>query len=272
MTSRPGTRRPETDPVLLSVEDGVALLTLNRPDQLNSLTHAAKTALREAVEQVADDPSVRALVLAGAGRAFCVGQDLGEHAAVLASGDPKPMQTVADDYNPVIEALDALPFPTITALHGTAAGAGLGLACATTFRVGATGTRFTTAFAGIGLSVDSGLSHSLPRLIGRDRALRLLLDAQPFTAEQAYDWGLLTELVPPDEVLSTALALARRYAQGPTTAYAGILSSVTFSQTHPLAASLEREAELQAVAGTTQDHREAVDAFLGKQKPTFTGR
>ncbi len=172
----------------------------------------------------------------------------------------------------MIEALAALPYPTVTALHGTAAGAGLGLACATTFRVGATGTRFTTAFAGIGLSVDSGLSHTLPRLVGRDRALRLLLDATPFTAEDAHRWGLLSELVAPDEVLPTAMTLARRYARGPTTAYAGILATVTFSETHPLPASLGHEAERQAAAGVTQDHREAVDAFLTKQKPTFTGR
>ncbi len=263
---------PDAGPVLLEVDDGVATLTLNRPDQLNSLTRAAKTALRDAVERVAEDTSVRALVLTGAGRAFCVGQDLGEHAAVLASGDPQPMQTVVDDYNPVIEALAALPFPTIAALNGTAAGAGLGLACATTFRIGCAGARFTTAFAGIGLSVDSGLSHTLPRLVGRDRALRLLLDAQPFTAEQAHDWGLLTELVAAEEVFTTALTLARRYAQGPTTAYAGILSSVAFAEAHPLSASLAHEAEQQAVAGVTQDHRQAVDAFLGKQKPTFTGR
>jgi 2-(1,2-epoxy-1,2-dihydrophenyl)acetyl-CoA isomerase len=261
-----------SDSVLLDVTGGVATLTLNRPEGMNSLTLDAKVALNEAVAAVASDERVRALVLTGTGRAFCVGQDLKEHAALLGTGDPAPLSTVAVHYNPLVTALAALPFPTIAAINGTAAGAGLGLACALDLRVGAAGARYTTAFAGIGLTADSGLSWTLPRLVGAGRAAALLLLAEPFTAEQALDMGILNAVVAPEQVLEVATELATKLANGPTTAYACIKESLAFGADSTLVELLAKEDELQTRAGATTDHHNAVRSFLAKQPATFTGR
>jgi len=261
-----------SDTVLLDVTGGVGTITLNRPEGMNALTVEAKLALREAVESAAADDAVRAVVLTGTGRAFCVGQDLREHAALLESGDPAPLSTVRDHYNPLVTALAAMPKPVIAAVNGTAAGAGLGIACACDFRIGAAGARYTTAFAGIGLTADSGLSWSLPRIVGAGRAAALLLLAEPFTAEQALEMGLLNAVVPAEQVLPAAVELAGRLAAGPTTAYACIKESLAFGASAGLVETLAKEDELQTRAGATEDHRNAVQSFLAKQPPTFTGR
>ncbi len=261
-----------SDTVLLDVTDGVATLTLNRPEAMNSLTVEAKVALNDAVREVAGDPRVRALVLTGTGRAFCVGQDLREHAALLESGDPAPLSTVTEHYNPLVTALAALPFPTVAAINGTAAGAGLGLACALDLRIGAAGARYTTAFTGVGLTADSGLSWTLPRLVGAGRAASLLLLAEPFTAEEAHAMGLLDRVVDPEHVLLASQELAARLAAGPTAAYACLKESLRFGATHALVETLAKEDELQTRAGRTEDHANAVKAFLAKETPVFTGR
>ncbi len=261
-----------SDTVLLERTGAVAVLTLNRPDALNALVVEMKVALREAVEQIADDDGVRAVVLTGAGRAFCVGQDLREHAELLEAGDPAPLSTVREHYNPVVHALAEMRKPTIAAINGTAAGAGLGLACALDLRIGATGARFTTAFAGIGLTADSGLSWTLPRLVGSGRATALLLLAEPFHSEQALEMGLLNAVVAPEAVLPTALELADRLAQGPTTAYACIKASVRAAADSTLVEALAEEDRLQTLAGRTSDHAAAVRSFLAKEPATFVGR
>ena len=256
----------------LDVEHGVATVVLDRPEGMNALTLDAKRGLLDAVAQVQADPSVRALVLTGTGRAFCVGQDLREHAALLEAGDPAPLSTVRDHYNPLVSALASLPFPTVAAINGTAAGAGLGLACALDFRIGAAGSRYTTAFAGIGLSADSGLSWTLPRLVGEGRARALLLLAEPFTAEQALEMGMVNAVVDPDQVRTAATELATRLATGPTAAYACIKQAVTAAASSSFEQALATEDALQTRAGGTQDHRDAVRAFGAKQVPVFSGR
>jgi 2-(1,2-epoxy-1,2-dihydrophenyl)acetyl-CoA isomerase len=261
-----------SDTVLLERTGAVAVITLNRPDALNSLVVEMKVALRDAVEQVADDDGVRAVVLTGAGRAFCVGQDLREHAELLEAGDPAPLSTVREHYNPVVTALAQMRKPTIAAINGTAAGAGLGLACALDLRVGATGARYTTAFAGIGLTADSGLSWTLPRLVGSGRATALLLLAEPFHAEQALEMGMLNAVVAPEAVLPTAFELADRLASGPTTAYACIKASVRAAADSTLVEALAEEDRLQTLAGGTQDHAAAVRSFLAKEPASFVGR
>jgi len=261
-----------SDTVLLDVTGGVGTITLNRPEGMNALTVEAKLAFREAVEAAAADDAVRAVVVTGTGRAFCVGQDLREHAALLESGDPAPLSTVRDHYNPLVTALAAMPKPVVAAVNGTAAGAGLGIACACDFRIGAAGARYTTAFAGIGLTADSGLSWSLPRIVGAGRATALLLLAEPFTAEQALEMGLLNAVVPAEQVLPAAVELAGRLAAGPTTAYACLKESLAFGASAGLVETLAKEDELQTRAGATEDHRNAVQSFLAKQPPTFTGR
>ena len=261
-----------TDPVLLDVTQAVATITLNRPDGMNSLTVAAKVALNEAVRTVAADPSVRALILTGSGRAFCVGQDLREHAALFHAGDSAPLSTVTEHYNPLVTMLSELPIPTIAALNGTAAGAGLGLACALDLRIAAAGSKFTTAFAGIGLTADSGLSWTLPRLIGAGRATALLLLAEPFTAEHALEMGMVNMVVPPEKVLDVATELAVRLASGPATAYGLLKQSVRFGASATLVETLAKEDELQTLAGRTSDHLGAVESFLAKTPPVFQGR
>jgi 2-(1,2-epoxy-1,2-dihydrophenyl)acetyl-CoA isomerase len=258
--------------VHLDVADGVATVALDRPEGMNALTLDAKRGLLEAVGAVRADSSLRALVLTGRGRAFCVGQDLREHAALLDAGDPAPLSTVRDHYNPLVSALAALPFPTVAAINGTAAGAGLGLACACDFRIGAAGSKYTTAFAGIGLTADSGLSWTLPRLVGEGRARALLLLAEPFTAEQALEMGMVNAVVAPDQVLSAASELAQRLATGPTAAYACVKESLAYAATSTFEQALAKEDELQTRAGGTTDHAAAVRAFVAKQVPRFEGR
>lgn len=261
-----------SDTVLLDVTGAVATITLNRPEGMNSLTVEAKVALKEAVDAVVGDARVRALVLTGTGRAFCAGQDLREHGALFDAGDPAPLSTVATHYNPLVTALHELPFPTIAALNGTAAGAGLGIACALDLRIAAAGARFTTAFAGIGLTADSGLSWTLPRLVGHGRATALMLLAEPFTAEQALEMGMVNMVVPAEDVLAVAQELAAKLAAGPTAAYAAIKESMRFSADSTLVEALAEEDVLQTRAGRTEDHANAVRSFLAKEKPVFTGR
>ena len=261
-----------SDTVLLERTGAVAVLTLNRPEALNSLVVEMKVALLQAVEQVAGDDAVRAVVLTGAGRAFCVGQDLREHAALLEAGDPAPLSTVREHYNPVVTALAEMRKPVVAAVNGTAAGAGLGLACAADFRIGAAGARFTTAFTGIGLTADSGLSWTLPRLVGAGRAAALLLLAEPFTTEQALEMGLLNAAVAPESVLPAALELAERLSQGPTAAYASVKASLRFAADSTLVEALAEEDRQQTLAGRTSDHAAAVRSFLAKQPAVFSGR
>jgi 2-(1,2-epoxy-1,2-dihydrophenyl)acetyl-CoA isomerase len=255
--------------VLVSQDGAVVTLTLDRPDSLNALDVELKESLRSHLTDIAGDDRVRAVVLAGAGRAFCVGQDLREHAAALDSS-ATPLDTVRVHYGPLVQALAGLPKPVVAAVRGMAAGAGAGLALLADFRIGGPSTRFLTAFAGIGLAADTGMSWSLPRLVGHAKATELLMLSEPVDAEQAYGLGLLTELVASDdEVLATAQRLATRLAAGPTVAYAQLKRELAGAG---LAEALAVEADAQATAGATADHRNATAAFLAKQKPDFTGR
>jgi 2-(1,2-epoxy-1,2-dihydrophenyl)acetyl-CoA isomerase len=263
------------DPAVLVVRDAqdqsVAVLTLNRPARYNALTLELKTALVEAIGELGRTGGVRALVLTGAGKAFCVGQDLDEHAAALRSDAATALNTVTEHYNPIVQGLVDLPFPVVAAINGPCVGAGLGFALACDLRVAAAGLKFSTAFTGIGLSADSGLSASLAHAVGTSRATELLLLNEPFTAEQAREWGLVREVVPSEDVLGAALALARRLATGPTVAYAEVKRAVRFGAVHELAQVLAEEAAAQARLSRTKDHVAAVEDFVAKRRPTFTG-
>ena len=261
-----------SDPVTLDIAGGVATITLARPERMNSLTLEVKTGLLQAVRAVEADDAVRAVVLTGTGRAFCVGQDLREHAEQLQQGSTRALSTVVEHLNPLVRALTAMPKPVVAAVNGTTAGAGMGIACACDFRIAAGGSRWTTAFTGIGLSADSGLSFTLPRLVGSGRATALLVLAEPFTAEQALEMGLVTAVVPPEQVLTAATELARRLALGPTTAYAALKRSLLHAATATLDEALDEEDRQQALAGATADHVDAVRSFLAKEPPVFQGR
>jgi 2-(1,2-epoxy-1,2-dihydrophenyl)acetyl-CoA isomerase len=230
-----------------------------------------KVGLLEAVGRARDDETVRAVLLTGAGRAFCVGQDLREHADDLAAGRTD-LNTVTEHYNPIVEALTSLPMPVVAAVNGMAAGAGAALALACDFRIAAEDAGFLMAFARVGLGPDSGSSWTLQRLVGLGRATAMLLLAEPVTAQQALEMGLVNVVVPSTDLLATAAELAARLAAGPTVAYTAIKETIAFSASHDLADSLAREAETQARCGATEDHRNAVEAFLAKQQAAFTGR
>jgi len=246
---------------------GVATLTLQRP----GLSHALRTDLLAAVEAVAADESVRAVLITGTGRAFCVGQDLGEHVESLRGNAATSLSVVEEEYNPLILALAALRVPVVVGINGACAGAGLGIALAGDLRVAAAGAKFTTAFTGIGLSSDSALASRLVHCVGASRATQLLLLPEPFLAETAEQWGLVHRVVPPEQVLEEAHALATRLAQGPTAAYRAVKTVLATAATDSLEDTLALEARLQTALGQTADHKEAVEAFLSKRAPGFTG-
>jgi 2-(1,2-epoxy-1,2-dihydrophenyl)acetyl-CoA isomerase len=251
---------------------GVVTLTLNRPDSLNSLDAALREELRETLGELDTDPACRAVVLHGAGRAFCVGQDLREHVAILQSGTDDPMHAVREHYNPIAARLGAFSRPVVAAVRGTAAGAGASLACLADFRIGGPSTKLLMAFANVALAGDTGISWALPRLVGHAKATELLLLAQPVGATDALRLGLLTRLVDDDEqVLPVAQELAARLAAGPTTAYGAIKRQLVIGGSGSLADALAGEAAAQQRCASTADHREATAAFVAKRTPTFTG-
>ena len=253
--------------VSCAVESGLATITLETP----SLTAVAKKALVEAVERVASDDAVRAVVLTGTGRVFCAGQDLGEHAQALETDSSTSFATITKHYNPVITALTTMPKPVVAAINGSCAGAGLSLALACDVRIAVAGARFTTAFTAIGLTFDSGLSASLSRAIGAARASELILLSEPFTAEQAADWGLVGRVVPPEDFSDTVATIAGTLAAGPTVAYAAAKQAMQQAWAAPLPEVLMAEGKAQSALGLTRDHQDAVGAFLAKRSPTFTG-
>jgi 2-(1,2-epoxy-1,2-dihydrophenyl)acetyl-CoA isomerase len=261
-----------TDSLLVDRTDAVVTLTLNRPEAMNALDVDLKEALRDTLATLETDKSCRAIVLAGAGKAFCVGQDLREHAADLESGRTD-LNTVRIHYNPIASRLASMPKPVIAAVRGTAAGAGASFALLADFRIGGPKTSFLMAFANVGLAGDSGVSWSLPRIVGHARALELLMLAEPVRAPEAYAMGMLSRLEEDDErVLPAAQELAARLAAGPTVAYGAIKRELSIGDAGTLSDALAAEAQAQSITGGTADHKAAVTAFVAKQKPVFEGR
>lgn len=262
-----------TDTVLYEVSDGLATITLNRPEAMNALNIATKVALREAVESAAEDDAVRAVLLTAAGeRAFCVGQDLKEHIGLLAEGSTKVMSTVKEHYNPVVRALTEMRKPVVAGVNGVAAGAGFGIALAADYRVAADTAAFNTSFAGVALTADSGISWTLPRVVGPGRAADLLLFPRTMSARDAHELGIVNRLVPSTDLPAEAEKVARALASGPTVAYGAIKESLAYALSHTLAETLEKEDELQARAGASEDHAIAVRAFVNKEAPEYLGR
>lgn len=264
---------PASSGVQYNVTDHVATISLVRPDKMNSLTRAAKQDLRDYLHQAASDSQVRCVVIAGSGRAFCVGQDLDEHLATAkpdgSMGDPT---TVAEHYNPIVTAIATMPKPVIAAVNGIAAGAGASIAFAADFRILGQSAGFNTAFAAIGFSCDTGASWTLPRLVGHANALDLLMRPRTIDAAYADKIGLATSVVADDQLDQAVAELARELAAGPTLAYGAIKRSLTFASTNDLASSLEFEGRMMALTAASVDHRMAVSAFLDKRPPVFEGR
>lgn len=259
---------PSSSGVLaVATERAVTTLTLNRPDALNALTAALRRDLLAAVKAAGRDAEVRAVVITGAGRAFCAGADLRG-----GSGEREFRRVLTDEYNPLIEVIRTLPKPVIAAVNGVAAGAGMSLALAADLVVAADDARFVPAFGRIGLVPDSGLTRTLVRAVGRHRAFEMLLGERQLTAAEAEAAGLVAAVVPGDRLADTARQLAERLASGATRAIGLTKRLIADAEDADLVDSLAAEAALQEIAGRTEDHAEGVAAFTEKRDPVFGGR
>ena len=258
-----------TDGLRVDVDGPVATITLDRPEALNALTVPVKVALREALERLAVDRAVRAVILTGAGRAFCAGQDLAERE----QPDAAPLDVeLRERYNPIILALRAMGQPVIAAVNGVAAGAGASMAFACDLRIAAADARFVLAFGRLGLVPDSGATWFRPRLVGQARAAELALVGDPISADEALRIGLVSRVVPNDELLPQARALADRIAAGAPMAVALTKGALERAASIDLETALEGEAKLQGIAGASADHAEGLAAFREKRAPRFTGQ
>lgn len=260
-----------TDSVLFQIEGAVATVIINRPDQRNALDAATKALLLDRLQRAAGDDAIRAVVLTGAGPAFCVGQDLGEHAQALADNPAAAFDTLEKDYNPLITLLTTMAKPVVAAVNGTCVGAGLSLALACDLRVISSAAKFGTAFSAIGLTCDSGLSVTLVRSVGPARAAQLMLLGSTFTAEEAVGWGISGIIADPAKTVGAAVDLAVGLADGPTRAFAETKALLSTASTATLAEALAAESAAQHRLGLTRDHLNAVTAFLRKEQPIFSG-
>jgi 2-(1,2-epoxy-1,2-dihydrophenyl)acetyl-CoA isomerase len=258
--------------VLVSLDAGVETITLNRPEKLNALIPEMHQRLREALERAADEASVRAVLITGAGRGFCTGQDLAERDVSPGAAPIDLSVSLGSHYNPLIRRMRALPKPIVCAVNGVAAGAGANIALAADIVIAARSASFVQAFSRIGLVPDSGGTWLLPRLVGTARAMALALLAQQLSAEDAERWGLIWKAVDDDQLAAEAQALAARLAQGPTKGYGLLKRAMYASPTNSLDAQLDLERDLQREAGLSEDYREGVRAFKDKRDPRFVGK
>ena len=257
--------------ILFNVEAGIARLTFNRPDKLNSLNTQMHEEVAHALASMSES-GARVLVLTGAGRAFCAGQDLSERAVAPGSRGTDLGDSIERHYKPLILALDTLPMPVIAAVNGVAAGAGANIALACDLVVAARSANFVQAFSKLGLLPDSGGTWSLPRLVGNARALGLTLLGNKLPAEQAAAWGMIWQCVADAELEPAVDALAQQLAAAPTRGLARTKSAIRGSWRHSLAEQLDIERDAQRELGRTSDYAEGVAAFIQKRSPKFTGR
>ncbi len=257
--------------ILFSVEEGVARLTLNRPDKLNSFNTAMHKEVREALARVASEGG-RVLVLSGAGRGFCAGQDLGDRAVAPGGQGVDLGESIETYYKPLVLALRNLPMPVIAAVNGVAAGAGANIALACDLVIAARSASFVQSFSKLGLVPDSGGTWFLPRLVGNARALGLALLGEKLSAEQAAQWGLIWRCVEDGEFKQTVDSLAAQLAQAPTRGLARTKQSIYGSWERSLEPQLDQERDLQRELGRSQDYAEGVAAFIEKRTPKFTGK
>ena len=258
--------------ILFEVTDGAAKLTLNRPGKLNSFNDEMHGEVRDALKQVQKDDAIRALLLTGAGRGFCAGQDLGDRATAPGQDAPDLGRTIEKFYNPLIKTLRSLPLPVICAVNGVAAGAGANLAFACDIVLAAESASFIQAFCKIGLVPDSGGTWALPRLVGQSRAMALAMLGDKVPAAQAAEWGMIWKALPDADLMPEAEKMAGYLATQPTRGLALIKRALNASTTNTLEQQLDLERDLQRLAGRTEDYREGVTAFLEKRKPAFTGK
>jgi 2-(1,2-epoxy-1,2-dihydrophenyl)acetyl-CoA isomerase len=258
--------------IMFERTEGVAKLTLNRPDRLNSFNTVMHGEVAEALALAADDAEVRAVLLTGAGRGFCAGQDLSDR-AVAPGGEAVDLGDSIDRYYaPLIRRLATLDKPVVCAVNGVAAGAGANIALACDIVLAARSAKFIQSFANIGLIPDSGGTWVLPRLIGQARALGLALTGEPLPAEKAEAWGMIWKCVDDDALEAEAWALATGFAKGPTRGLAATKHAIRAASLKSLDEELLIERDLMRELGRSADYQEGVAAFMAKRSPTFTGR
>ena len=258
--------------ILVSLDAGVLSITLNRPDRLNAFNPEMHGLLRDALERAADEHDVRAVLLTGAGRGFCAGQDLSERDVKPGAAPIDLSASIGSYYNPLVRRLRGLPKPVVCAVNGVAAGAGANIALACDVVLAARSASFLQAFSKIGLLPDSGGTYFLPRLVGTARAMGLALLAEKLSAEDAERWGLIWKAVDDARLMEEASGLARRLAAGPTKGYGLIKKALNASAGNSLDAQLDLERDLQREAGFSDDYREGVSAFLNKREPSYKGK
>lgn len=261
----------EQSPVLLTIEAGIARVTLNRPDRLNAFTVGMHAALLAALDRAEADGGVRVMVLTGAGRGFSAGQDLGERAV----DDDAPLDlghNIETYYNPLVRRLCALPFPLMAAVNGVAAGAGANIALLADIVIAAQSARFIQSFAKIGLMPDSGGTWMLPHLVGQARALGVALLGEPISATQAAEWGMIWKAVPDAAFPAAVDALAAQLAAAPTAGVLATRAAIRGAWGRNLDAQLDIERDGQRHLGRSEDYREGVRAFKDKRPPLFKGR
>ncbi|WEF31285.1 2-(1,2-epoxy-1,2-dihydrophenyl)acetyl-CoA isomerase PaaG [Pseudoduganella chitinolytica] len=259
------------DNILFTIHNGIAQLTLNRPDKLNSFTQAMHLEVRDAFERLRADRSVRVLVLTGAGRGFCAGQDLSDRAVEPGAKGVDLGDSVEKFYAPLVLAIKELPLPVICAVNGVAAGAGANLALACDIVLAAKSASFIEAFCKLGLIPDTGGTWHLPRLIGHARAMGLAMLGEKLTADRAEQWGLIWKALPDETLMTEALALAEHFACAPTKGLAFTKRAIHQSYANTLPEQLKLEGEMMRELGYSHDYREGVDAFIAKRTPHFKG-
>ncbi len=258
--------------ILCENANGIARITLNRPERLNSFTSAMHAELRDALAAVAADRATRVLLLTGAGRGFCAGQDLSDRAVAPGAAPVDLGESIENNYRPLVLSLRALPLPVVCAVNGVAAGAGANIALACDIVIAAKSAAFIQAFCRIGLIPDSGGTYFLPRLVGTARAMGLAMLGDKVGAQQAADWGLIWQCVDDAQLAPTVDALLAQLAQAPTRGLAATKRALHSSATSTLPAQLDLERDLQRELGRSADYREGVAAFIGKRSPRFTGQ
>ncbi|WHP33344.1 2-(1,2-epoxy-1,2-dihydrophenyl)acetyl-CoA isomerase PaaG [Trabulsiella odontotermitis] len=258
--------------ILSDVELGVMTLTLNRPDRLNSFNDEMHQQLADCLTQAERDDTIRCLLITGAGRGFCAGQDLNDRNVDPQGNAPDLGLSVEKFYNPLVRRLAALPKPVIAAVNGVAAGAGATLALGCDMVIAARSANFVMAFSKLGLVPDCGGTWFLPRVAGRARALGLALTGDKLSAEQAQQWGMIWQVVDDAQLSDTALTLARHLATQPTYGLGLIKQALLAAETNTLDAQLDLERDYQRLAGRSPDYREGVSAFLARRPPQFSGK
>ncbi|MBL4672773.1 MAG: 2-(1,2-epoxy-1,2-dihydrophenyl)acetyl-CoA isomerase [Arenicella sp.] len=254
-----------------SINQGLAVLTLNRPDRLNSFNSEMHLEMKAVFKNIKRDKSIRCLLITGNGRGFCAGQDLSDRAVSVSDEAPDLSASIEQNYNPLIRNITGLPLPVICAVNGVAAGAGANIALACDLVLAAKSASFIQSFNKLGLVPDSGGTWILPKLIGQARAMRLCLLGEKVNAEEALEMGMIAQVFEDDQLLKEAISLGEQLANGPTKGLGFIKRAIQASANNTLDQQLDLERDLQGIAGRTADYQEGVAAFMQKRQPNYTG-